>query len=398
VNIPRNDINPGFVRETKDIVDETLDDLKKIDPGGVPPPSGIPQYFLMVSRKTRFIISQPLSDRPAVDLDEILLSIYDFMEEQPGLEEGNIYLTKLKGDSILLETFGATLFAQTFSRDIDRSHYKSFHRAVRHLQKSYPQLGAWDGTPDGVPLGLRMALRHYFHLTSEQGEAAAAPIAGPGGTPGPATPIIARYEPDIQDCERKMREWYKKGYKIDRLKEALHGDWGTLVDTFDAYEKDIGHLEQLRERVSELELPGFEEDMRKIKPLLNDPSNVDEIENALAAMARKAKDRLSIRIPVSDQKSLARAIRDLPVGIPSTLWGIPLDELVDEFLSAERGLTPDGSVVVKLRGVWYRADSRGKQFMTPFSGPVRTQKELSESGDPAAQMDQMLDDILKGKQ
>ena len=397
MNIQRNDINTGFVRETKVIVDETVEELKLIQRGDEPTPPGIPQCFLIVSKKTRFMISQPLSDRPAVDLDEILLSIYDFMTEQPGLEEGNIYLTKLKADSILIETFGATLFAQAFSRDIDLSHYKSFHRTVRHLQGSYPQLNDWDGTPGGVPPDLRRALRFHFQAATEPGPAVAAPAAEPGGTPRQARPIIHREEPDIQDCERKMREWYKKGYNIDRLKGALHAEWGTLLDTFDAYEKDIGHLEKLRERVSELELPGFEEDLRKIKPLLNDPSNLQRIETALAAMARKAKDRLGIRLPVTDKKTLTGAIRDLPLGIPSALWGIPLGTLVDDFLSAERGLTPDGSAVVNLRSLWYHADTRGKLFMTPFSGPVRTQKDLSESGNPAAQMDQMLDEILNGK-
>jgi hypothetical protein len=397
VNIQRNDIDTGFARETKVIVDETVEELKRIQRGDEPTPPGMPQCFLIVSKKTRFIISQPLADKQAFDMDGILLSIYDFINEQPGLEEGNIYLTKLKEDSILIETFGATLFAQVFSRDIDRSHYKSFHRTVRHLQGSYPHLNGWDGTPDGVPLDLRRALRLHFQIASEPGPAVAAPAAEPGDTPGPARPIIYREEPDIQDCERKMKEWYKKGYNIDRLKGALHGDWGTIVDTFDAYEKDIGRLEKLRERVSELELPGFEEDLRKIKPLLNDPSNLENIETALAAMARKAKERLGIHLPVIDKKTLTRAIRDLPLGIPSALWGIPLGKLGDDFLSAERGLTPDGSAVVNLRSHWYHADPRGKLFMTPFSGPVRTQKDLSESGNPAAQMDQMLDEILNGK-
>jgi hypothetical protein len=394
VNIPRDETDIGLVRDTKVIVDETLEKLKNLEVRPPPPPAGIPQYFFVVSRRTRYIVDLPLAESPSVDLDGILLSIYEFMKEQSALEDGNVYLTKLGADSILVETFGGSLFAEAFSRDIERHHYKAFHRAVRHIQGTFPKIGSWDGTAQAVPPGLQDALRRHFGIDAGEEEVAAPAAAGPDRPAEPPPPAPRSYEPDIQDCERKMKEWYRKGYKIDRLKDALHSDWRTIVDTFDQYEKDIARLDRLRERARQLEQPGLEEGLRKIKPLLNDPSRVDEVEEAIRTLARKAKDSMMVRLPVSEPDALARAIKDLPLGIPSSLWGISLDKLVDELLSAERGLAPDGSVLVMLRSVWYRADARSKAFMTPFSGPVRTQKELLESEGKAVLMDKLVDDIL----
>jgi hypothetical protein len=384
-----------MVRETKEIVDDTLDKLKRLDAQQPGAHAGVPQYFFVVSRRSRFIVDIPLTRTPTVDLDGILLSIYEFMNEQPMLEQGNVYLTKLGADSILVETFGDTLFAQAFSREIDRPHYKAFHRAVKHVQKTFPHMGIWDGTPETLPPGFKSALGQHFgtgpgqHIDQRPAATVLEPAPGrPERAPG--TP-----EPDIQDCERKMREWYRKGYRIDRLKVALHSDWQTIVDAFEAYESDVALLESLRERARKLERPGLEEDIRKIRPLLEDPSRVGELEQAVETLEKKARDSMMIKLPVSQPDALARAIKELPLGIPSSLWGIPLDRLVDEFLAAERGLAPDGSVLVSLRSVWYYADARGKSFMTPFSGPVRTQKEMLESDDSSVVMDSIVDDILK---
>jgi hypothetical protein len=368
------------LHETKDIVDETLDLLKKLEMPPPPSPPGIPQYFFVVSRRTRYIVDLPLAENPTVDLDGILLSIYDFMKEQPALEEGNVYLTKLGVDSILVETFGDALFAEAFSQDIDRPHYKAFHRAVRYIQGAFPQIRSWDGMAQTVPGGLQNALKRHFGIGPAQEEGIRGPpAAGPDQPIGPPPPAPRGYEPDIQDCEKKIKEWYRKGYRIDQLKDALHQDWRTIVDAFERYEKDVARLVRLQERARQMEQPGLEEGLCKVKPMMNDPSKVDVIEQALDSLARKAKESLMIKLPVSDQDTLARAIKELPLGIPSSLWGIPLDRLVEELLSAERGLAPDGSVVVMLRSVWYHADVRSKAFITPFSGPVRTQKEMLEN-------------------
>jgi hypothetical protein len=96
---------------------------------------------------------------------------------------------------------------------------------------------------------------------------------------------------------------------------------------------------------------------------------------------------------VTDPDQIAEAVKSLPLGIPSSLWGIPLDTLVDEFLSAEKGAAPDGSAVVSLRGAWYIADPASPEFMCPFSGQVRVQKELFPPGTGADRLEDIIADI-----
>ena len=378
----------GFLRESKGVVDETIRDLDRLEgrmAAARPVPPGTPQYFLLISRASKLMLHHQLSELPAVELDAILAAVCDFIEEQPALEDGNIYLSKLKGDSILMETLGTVILAMAFHKDVERDHYREFHRAVKHIQKTFPSIASWDGKPGQVAESLQRAFGHYFHGAAPKGPAAPGrpPPAAGGGGPAPG-------EPDLQDCERRMRIWYEKGYRIDRLKEAIHGDLSRLERTFDEYEVDVACLEMLKERVRQLEEAGFGDEARKVKPMLNDPARADEAERTVEALATRAKEIMTIPLPVDDPAILEQAIKALPLGIPSALWGLPLDSLVEAILQGERGCAPDGKVVVQIRGVWFPADPGAKDFLTPFTGPVRNRRLLP----PPAEAQDELDDIL----
>jgi len=131
---------------------------------------------------------------------------------------------------------------------------------------------------------------------------------------------------------------------------------------------------------------GFDQDARRLAALLNDPGKVPELEAELEGLKKRIREKYAINLPVSDRVRLSEAVKGLPLGIPSSLWGIPLDTLIGEFLSAERGVVPDGSVVVLLRGMWYHADPASPDFLSQFSGLVRTRREMFPE---AARVDQL---------
>jgi hypothetical protein len=394
-----------IVRETKDIVDDAIDGLSRGREAGAP---GSPQYFFAASSVSRLIINIELAGKPAADLDDILAAIYDFLEARTALEDGNIYLTRLAGDSILIEPSGRTVYAEAFLGDVDRSHYKEFHKAVRSVKEAFPAMSSWDGTPAGLPGDFRSGLRACVQGPGAAGgaqggkgpvpESAAAQGAVPavhhhgdgglsvGRGPGGPGPSATKPEPDIQDCERKMREWYKMGLRIDRLKDSLHEDWATIVRTFERYELDVARLLELRTRLDAMKGLGFDQDARRLAALLNDPGKVPELEAELEGLKKRIREKYAINLPVSDRVRLSEAVKGLPLGIPSSLWGIPLDTLIGEFLSAERGVVPDGSVVVLLRGMWYHADPASPDFLSQFSGLVRTRREMFPE---AARVDQL---------
>ncbi|MBM4248621.1 MAG: hypothetical protein FJ149_04175 [Euryarchaeota archaeon] len=388
-------MDPEFTRRTKAIVDDALGGL-----AGPPAPAGRPQYFFVVSRGTRFIINVALAPEPSLDLDELLPAIYDFIEARSLLEDGNIYLTRLGDVSILIEPSGSAVLAKAFDGPVVRAHYKEFHRNVREIEKEFPELGGWDGRQRSLPDRFRERLQSVLgprppavaappsaaDATPAPGPAPVAPAA-PAGKPGGAD----RPEPDVQDCERKMREWYRSGLRIDRLKEALHKDWATLVRAFDEYETGLAELERLEAELEHLEGLGFDDEAARLRALRNDPANLGQMESGLRALARRVGEKYTIRLPVPDRRRLAESIRSLPLGIPSTLWGIPLERLIDEFLAADRGVASDGSVVVWLRGGWYRADPASPEFLEQISGLVRTQPEMLPAGIEAERLRKLMD-------
>jgi hypothetical protein len=53
---------------------------------------------------------------------------------------------------------------------------------------------------------------------------------------------------------------------------------------------------------------------------------------------------------------ILRALTSLPRGLPSTLWGIELEELASRIVKAERRDTPEGDLLVKIDNRWFYGD------------------------------------------
>jgi hypothetical protein len=51
-------------------------------------------------------------------------------------------------------------------------------------------------------------------------------------------------------------------------------------------------------------------------------------------------------------------LSSLPRGLPSTLWGMEMEELAGEVSRAERSISSEGDLLIKLRGKWYFGDPK----------------------------------------
>jgi hypothetical protein len=193
-----------------------------------------------------------------------------------------------------------------------------------------------------------------------------------------------------------MREWYVNGHNIEPLKEAVHLEMPLIARAFRKFERDLERLKELREQVSQLELEGFDEEVRRLKTLLKDTGKIRAVEQGIAGLLVKVSEKYAIRLPVEDRRGLAEAIKGLPLGIPAAFWGVPMEQLVDELLNAERGLASDQTPVVKMKGKWYHADACAKEFLTPYKGAVESQKEVlaRKSKLRGSKLDELIDKVL----
>lgn len=81
-------------------------------------------------------------------------------------------------------------------------------------------------------------------------------------------------------------------------------------------------------------------------------------------------EELPIRMPRSEN-DVYLTLTNLPRGIPSTLWGLDVEELVREIMKAEYGLTPRGFPVINIKGKWYRGDlDDPSTYLQPYEGKV----------------------------
>jgi hypothetical protein len=392
-----------FNRDTKDVVDEALESLERANS----PKVSQPLFFFTISKKTQFMVNVQIVETADNNLDEILMAIIDFLDENPRLDEGNIFLTMYMTNSILMETQGNVLFAEVFSGDVERPHYKGFHRIVKYILKTFGELPSWDGEGASLP---RMYLDNVrTHILT--GKEIPRTVDGVGDklhgkTEAPSIAMKKSVENDIiagtsasksmEYYENKMKEWYLMGYNIDALKGVLHEDHQSITRAFQFYEKKLAKLHELSRQIDEMEHEGFDEAIRGLKTLCKDPRNIGELEKGVAALREKFRIKYSIVLPICDEAGLTNAIKNLPLGIPSSLWGIPLPSLVKAIISAERGLTTDGTPIIMLKGKWYHADSRAKDFLTVYDGKVRTQKDVlaEKSKLKGDRLDDMLEVIL----
>lgn len=73
----------------------------------------------------------------------------------------------------------------------------------------------------------------------------------------------------------------------------------------------------------------------------------------------------------ADEMEVMNVLTNLPRGVPSSLWGFEIDELAQEILKAEYGVTPRGAPVLRIKDKWYRGDIEDKStFLQAYDGDV----------------------------
>jgi hypothetical protein len=81
--------------------------------------------------------------------------------------------------------------------------------------------------------------------------------------------------------------------------------------------------------------------------------------------ARRLEDETAAR-----EGRILKALTSLPRGLPSSLWGMDMDELVAEVASAEKKTSPEGETLVRINARWYFGDDRNAGlFMQEYKAP-----------------------------
>jgi len=76
-----------------------------------------------------------------------------------------------------------------------------------------------------------------------------------------------------------------------------------------------------------------------------------------------------------NEQEIMNVLTNLPRGVPSSLWGLAVDELATEILKSEYALTPSGAPLVQIRGKWYRGDVEDvSTYLQAYEGDVIKKK------------------------
>jgi len=76
-----------------------------------------------------------------------------------------------------------------------------------------------------------------------------------------------------------------------------------------------------------------------------------------------------------NESDVYQVLTNLPRGLPSSLWGMEIDELVSAIMKAKYGLTPKGYPIMKIKDRWYRADIDDlSTYLQPYEGRVIEQQ------------------------
>lgn len=76
-----------------------------------------------------------------------------------------------------------------------------------------------------------------------------------------------------------------------------------------------------------------------------------------------------------NEQEIMNVLTNLPRGVPSSLWGLAVDELATEILKAEYALTPSGAPLVQVRGKWYRGDLEdASTYLQAYEGDIISKK------------------------
>jgi rubrerythrin len=91
-----------------------------------------------------------------------------------------------------------------------------------------------------------------------------------------------------QVLQEKMRAWETKGYVISGLENVFSHDIKEVKAAFERYEEAVNMLEELAAEIEILSMAGFEDEVRKIRDKLNDPSQILSIKAHIEALEKMA--------------------------------------------------------------------------------------------------------------
>ncbi len=88
--------------------------------------------------------------------------------------------------------------------------------------------------------------------------------------------------PEISDEEKEFRQkmdaWEAQGYNIDPLKETLENEPYKARTAFFQFEQNLAKISILKETLDGIKIPGFEEDIARIKDQMKSPYNMWKVE------------------------------------------------------------------------------------------------------------------------
>jgi hypothetical protein len=88
---------------------------------------------------------------------------------------------------------------------------------------------------------------------------------------------------------------------------------------------------------------------------LEDMEHEDRIPDSVTSLPQPPPPRMENRFEEGD---ILKVLSSLPRGLPSTLWGMDMEELAGEVSRAEQSRSPDGDLLIKVRNKWYYGDPK----------------------------------------
>jgi len=84
--------------------------------------------------------------------------------------------------------------------------------------------------------------------------------------------------------------------------------------------------------------------------------------------ARNLPEDVYFVIPKTETEVM-NVLTNLPRGVPSSLWGFEIDELAQEIIKAEYGISPNGAPILRIKKKWYRGDIEDKSsYLRSYEG------------------------------
>jgi chromosomal replication initiator protein DnaA len=98
---------------------------------------------------------------------------------------------------------------------------------------------------------------------------------------------LAEIEKQREDVTSKMNEWKEQGYVVTKLEEIIDGDMGPIINVFTDLTDQINKLQQLQEKLEDINFKGYEDEAEAIKSKLMNPDLAAEAEQELTALDEK---------------------------------------------------------------------------------------------------------------